>query len=80
MPAVQACIYPFRCGTFTSRARLVHLVIHRTAGALGGTLRTAIGTGLANAVSARARLLYGVGDTHAEHGGYERVTERATSS
>ena len=42
--------------TFTSRARIVFRVTRRTAGAHGGSVRSAIGTGLGNAVGTRARV------------------------
>ena len=42
--------------TFTSRARRVVRVTRRTAGAHGGTVGSAIGTGLGNTVGARARV------------------------
>ena len=42
--------------TFTSRARIVHRVTGRAARAHGGTVRSAIGTGLGNPVGTRARV------------------------
>ena len=53
----QMLVLTCRCDqTFTSRGRRVNRVTGRTARAHGGTVRSAIGTGLGNAVGTRARV------------------------